>query len=376
MPGRDREFVSAAPPGAMAPRDDERGVAERLDDAKGGGGGAERATHRAGDADATMRKRGRDGEAKGNDAGGGGGRSGGDKGRGSGGGGGGKDLMDLFACPPSTDDYVCVGGLRLVRPYPFDFVCHVKKRLEGLNVVDMFAREFPARPRSYYEAAHRAGLLRVEPMPNARRYHHKASAKDKDGTGKSADVSTPRGEAVPAVAPLRPLRAGERVRHALHRHEPPALDIPVTVLAETPEMVAVHKPATVPVHPTGQYRKNTVVGILAAERPDLGRLLPVHRLDKNVSGLLLMVGRSTGRPRTSPVSQAEICASHSWSLAFLPPRTDALPPLFHRLSPRGMVCAHSPTHWREPPPRQTACASRFKGTRCARSTSPWSRRRT
>jgi 23S rRNA-/tRNA-specific pseudouridylate synthase len=65
--------------------------------------------------------------------------------------------------------------------------------------------------------------------------------------------------------------------------------------AETPDVVAVHKPATVPVHPTGQYRKNTVVGILAAERPELGRLLPVHRLDKNVSGLLLMVWGRTGR---------------------------------------------------------------------------------
>lgn len=53
-------------------------------------------------------------------------------------------------------------------------------------------------------------------------------------------------------------------------------------------MYLVRTPYT-PVHPTGQYRKNTVVGILAAERPDLGRLLPVHRLDKNVSGLLLMV---------------------------------------------------------------------------------------
>ena len=184
-----------------------------------------------------------------------------------GGGGGGKDVMDLFACPPSPDDYIRFGGLRVVRPYPFDFVCHVKKRQEGLDVVDMFAREFSARPRSYYQAAHVAGLLRVEPMPNATTNNKTTTA---------------------AVEPLRPLRAGERVRHALHRHEPPSLDHPVTIVAETPDIVAVHKPATVPVHPTGQYRKNTVVGILAAERPDLGRLFPVHRLDKNVSGLLLM----------------------------------------------------------------------------------------
>lgn len=52
-------------------------------------------------------------------------------------------------------------------------------------------------------------------------------------------------------------------------------------------MVAVGKPATLPVHVSGQYRKNTVLGVLQAERPDLGRLLPVHRLDKAVSGVLL-----------------------------------------------------------------------------------------
>lgn len=43
-------------------------------------------------------------------------------------------------------------------------------------------------------------------------------------------------------------------------------------------MVAVGKPPTLPVHVSGQYRKNTVLAVLQAERPDLGTLLPVHRL--------------------------------------------------------------------------------------------------
>lgn len=53
------------------------------------------------------------------------------------------------------------------------------------------------------------------------------------------------------------------------------------------DAVAVCKPAGVPVHVSGQYRKNTVAGVLQALRPDLAPLLPVHRLDKPVSGLLL-----------------------------------------------------------------------------------------
>lgn len=42
-----------------------------------------------------------------------------------------------------------------------------------------------------------------------------------------------------------------------------------------------------PVHVTGQYRKNTVLGILGAMHPELLPLLPVHRLDKPVSGVLV-----------------------------------------------------------------------------------------
>ena len=201
--------------------------------------------------------------------------------------------MDLFDHPPSPSDYRLAGdGLRLVRPYPFDFVCHVKRRNEGVDVVELFAREFPARPRRYYEEAHARGLLRVERAPNSKRAKMERE-RERDDAGAGAEggaegASGVEGASGFAPEPLRPLAAGERVRHALHRHEPPVLDHPVRVVAATDDVVAVHKPATIPVHPTGQYRKNTVVGILAAERPDLGRLLPAHRLDKNVSGLLLM----------------------------------------------------------------------------------------
>ncbi|XP_047160683.1 RNA pseudouridine synthase 7 isoform X5 [Vigna umbellata] len=41
------------------------------------------------------------------------------------------------------------------------------------------------------------------------------------------------------------------------------------------------------VHPCGQYRKNTVVGILEAEH-GLAPLFPIHRLDRLVSGLLIL----------------------------------------------------------------------------------------
>ncbi|GAB4816797.1 hypothetical protein N2152v2_003843 [Parachlorella kessleri] len=153
-----------------------------------------------------------------------------------------------------ADDYVIVNGYRFVKPYHFDFMCNVRQRWFGQNIVDIMSREFPARDRQYYLAALADGRLRVE--------------------GREATAETA-------------LSQGMRIRHFIHRHEPPVPAGPIQVVGETADIVAVNKPHGMPVHVAGQYRKNTVHGILAAERADLGELLPVHRLDKPVSGLLL-----------------------------------------------------------------------------------------
>ncbi|XP_039172166.1 RNA pseudouridine synthase 7 isoform X2 [Eucalyptus grandis] len=100
------------------------------------------------------------------------------------------------ANPPERQDYIFRKGRRLVRPYYFEFISHVKNRWAGKTVVDFFAQEFKGRPYDYY------------------------------------------------------------------------------------------------VHPCGQYRKNTVVGILQAEH-GLAPLFPVHRLDCLVSGLLILAQNAT-----------------------------------------------------------------------------------
>ncbi|KAL4434182.1 hypothetical protein ABPG75_000623 [Micractinium tetrahymenae] len=155
--------------------------------------------------------------------------------------------------PAKPEDYVTVGGYRLVKPYHFDFCCSVRQRWFGQNVIDIFSR-FPARDRQYYLQALADGRLRVE------------------GCQVTAET---------------PLKDGQRMRHFIHRHEPPVPAGPIHVVGASADMVAVCKPAGMPVHVAGQYRKNTVLGVLTAERPDLGPLFPVHRLDKPVSGLLL-----------------------------------------------------------------------------------------
>jgi len=49
------------------------------------------------------------------------------------------------------------------------------------------------------------------------------------------------------------------------RHEPPVLAGDISILQNEVDVVTICKPPSVPVHPCGQYRKNTVVGILQAE---------------------------------------------------------------------------------------------------------------
>jgi tRNA pseudouridine32 synthase len=184
-------------------------------------------------------------------------------------------------------------GLRLAKPYRFDFIANVKKRWTSdrydrtqktqKTIVDVFYEEFPNLPRTYYEDAYYSGRLRVE---------KRNDNKNDDKTEKRVRVGA-------ELPPPPVLIAGERVRHLVHKHEPPVLcskDEKIEILKEINNICAVRKPATVPVHPTGQYRMNSVVEILALERATKklqpSRLLPIHRLDRNVSGLLLMAKTS------------------------------------------------------------------------------------
>ncbi|XP_062170636.1 RNA pseudouridine synthase 7 isoform X2 [Alnus glutinosa] len=148
------------------------------------------------------------------------------------------------ANPPEPHDYIFRNGRRHVRPYYFEFISHVKNRWAGKTIVDLFAEEFKGRPYDYYVSAVKCGRIQVD------------------------------GEIVP-------------ISYIVKRHEPPVMALGISVLQKEPDVLTICKPASVPVHPCGQYRKNTVVGILQAEH-GLAPLFPIHRLDRLVSGLLIL----------------------------------------------------------------------------------------
>jgi 23S rRNA pseudouridine1911/1915/1917 synthase len=61
----------------------------------------------------------------------------------------------------------------------------------------------------------------------------------------------------------------------------------IGVLYEDDHLLAVDKPANLPVHPTARYHKNTLIKMLQAARP--GAFLALgHRIDRETSGVLLL----------------------------------------------------------------------------------------
>ena len=60
------------------------------------------------------------------------------------------------------------------------------------------------------------------------------------------------------------------------RHEVPVSDERIKIIHMTEDLVVVDKPASIPVHPCGRYRHNTMVFILAKEE-GLKNLRTIHR---------------------------------------------------------------------------------------------------
>ncbi|WP_167884357.1 RluA family pseudouridine synthase [Leptospira ilyithenensis] len=65
----------------------------------------------------------------------------------------------------------------------------------------------------------------------------------------------------------------------------PAINRDYHVLAEKENFLVVNKPPNIPVHPAGRYRTNTLLNLLEHDRKT--KFYPVHRLDRETSGIIL-----------------------------------------------------------------------------------------
>ncbi|XP_058018075.1 pseudouridylate synthase RPUSD2 isoform X2 [Ahaetulla prasina] len=76
------------------------------------------------------------------------------------------------------------------------------------------------------------------------------------------------------------------LENTVHRHEPPVTAQTIEFIEDNDEVVVVDKPSSVPVHPCGGFRHNTIIFILGKEH-NLKELHTVHRLDRLTSGVLI-----------------------------------------------------------------------------------------
>ncbi|KAL5291175.1 RPUSD2 family protein [Megaselia abdita] len=162
----------------------------------------------------------------------------------------------------SETEYYFENGLRKVHPYNFTFTSYTKGRWVGEQIGSIFRREFRAQPPAFYERAIRNGKITVN--------------------GKK-------------VEPEYLLQHNDLLANVVHRHEVPVTAEPITVLESNEDFLVINKPSSIPVHPCGRYRHNTVAFILAKEF-DMKDVKTLHRLDRLTSGLLLFA-KSTDKAR-------------------------------------------------------------------------------
>ena len=157
--------------------------------------------------------------------------------------------------------YYREAGLRKVQPYYFEYRSYAKARWVGRTLLDVFTTEFRDRPARYYKEAVKDGLIKV-------RSGDKESIVSLDYKIKDRDL----------------------ISHRMHRHEPPVLDRDIQIVHQEEDgLLVVNKPASIPVHPSGRYRYNSLVEILKCEMGFAGQSLSlINRLDRPTSGLVLI----------------------------------------------------------------------------------------
>ncbi|KAG5190807.1 hypothetical protein JKP88DRAFT_352509 [Tribonema minus] len=170
-----------------------------------------------------------------------------------------------------TDD----NGFRQVPPYVHEFQTFAKDRWLRRSVDDVYTAEFAAETRLWLGRSVE-DVYTAEFAAETSAYYAAAVAGGR---------ITVNGAIVPRDYRVE---AGDLLSHRVHRHELPAAGGAVEVVAETDEVLVANKPAGLPVHPCGAYRYNTLVCVLAHQRPALPQLHICHRLDRLTSGIVIL----------------------------------------------------------------------------------------
>lgn len=180
-----------------------------------------------------------------------------------------KLLLNGPPCSEYKDDekfnetsYYFENGLRKVYPYYFTFTTHTKGRWIGKTLLEVFSKEFRAHSSDEYEHHIKKGSLTIN------------------------------NECVTADYVLK---HNDLLSNVVHRHEVPVTSDMIDIIHIDKDIVVINKPSSIPVHPCGRYRHNTIIFLLGKEY-NLKDLKTIHRLDRLTSGIL-MFGRTQNKAR-------------------------------------------------------------------------------
>jgi len=165
-------------------------------------------------------------------------------------------IVDNFS---NKDDdgisYFFENGLRKVQPYFFTYRTSCRGRWIGRTVLDVVSSEFRYDVDENYATRLRMGLISINGQP------------------------------VPAD---HVLKNGDQLASRVHRHELPVTAASVNVVADTDNFVVVDKPSSIPVHPCGRFRHNSLTMIMD-KTMGYKNLRTFYRLDRHTSGVYIFV---------------------------------------------------------------------------------------
>ncbi|CDW71183.1 rna pseudouridylate synthase domain-containing protein 2-like [Stylonychia lemnae] len=148
--------------------------------------------------------------------------------------------------------YYFKNGMRFVHNYKHEYIGHAKKRWVDQGLLDVYRKEFLSCTPQYYESAIIDGRITV------------------NGQKVKTDYL---------------IRENDKIVHAVIRKEPPVIDQTIDIIYQDKDLVAVDKPASMPVHEGGSYKHNSLLSILENDY-NLKGLKTVHRLDRQTSGIV------------------------------------------------------------------------------------------
>jgi len=153
-------------------------------------------------------------------------------------------------------DYIVDGNSRTIIPYVHEFTTFAKGRWYNREILEVLSKEYGGMSKEYWENSLKYGHVRVNDQ---------------------------------IVSPTYKFKNGDAMLHRKHRHEPPVHGR-ITLVGENEHILAVSKPPSMPMHPCGAYRHNSLTMILKSEPiiPNQPELYLIHRLDRVTSGLVIL----------------------------------------------------------------------------------------